>query len=122
MRALGLLTLTTLALGVAGCGGGDTKTVTETKTVTTPAQPQRDADAILDATAAFYAAGASGGVKRESLSLVKSNGTVADVLVAGEAHAILKKGDDRWVVVWDGNGIMPPETRDRFGIPADYGG
>jgi hypothetical protein len=105
-----------------GVRRGRHKTVTETKTVTTPAQPQRDADAILDATAAFYAAGVGGGVTRENLSLVKMNGTFADVLVAGDAHAILKKGGDRWIVVWDGNGIIPPETRDRFGIPADYGG
>jgi hypothetical protein len=54
--------------------------------------------------------------------VVKTNGTFADVLVADEAHAILKKADDTWLVVFDGNGAIPPEIRERFDIPEEYGG
>jgi ABC-type glycerol-3-phosphate transport system substrate-binding protein len=118
-----LLTLIA-ALATVGCGGGDTKTVTETKTVTvtntTPAPT--DQDAILDAATAFYAAGTGSGIPRSDLKVVKTNGTFADVQVGTDAHVILKKGGNTWVVLWDGNGTSPPETRQRFAIPADYGG
>ena len=123
MRRAILVPLAVLAL--AGCGEDKTKTVTETRTVTvtttTTAQPADERTAILNAAQAFYEA-SGGGVVREDLSVVKTNGRFADVLVAGEAHAILKKGGNTWVVVFDGNGAIPPAVRDRFGIPTDYGG
>ena len=120
-----LVTLAFVALFVVGCGDEKAETVTESKTVTvtttTPAAPTDERQAILDAAQAFYDA-SGGGVVRADLSVVKTNGRFADVLVAGDAHAILKKGGDTWVVIFDGNGAVPPETRDRFGIPPDYGG
>ena len=121
-----LLPLALLLAALAGCGDDKTKTVTETRTVTvtktTPAAPADDKTAILDAAEAFYAASADNSVKRSDLSIVKNDDRFADVLVAGEAHAILKKGGDTWVVVFDGNGAIPQEIRDRFGIPPEYGG
>jgi hypothetical protein len=108
-----------------GCGSGDTKTVTETKTVTAPAATTpagNDNDAILDAAVALYAAGPDSQISRGDLTVVKTNGTFADVNVANEAHVILKKAANTWIVVFDGNGSIPPETRQRFGIPAEYGG
>ena len=112
------------AVTLAGCGDETTKTVTETRTVTvtatTSASPAGDREAIVDATFAFYRL-SGGGVRREDLRVVKTNGTFADVLVANEAHAILKKADDTWLVVFDGNGAVPPEIRERYDIPPDYG-
>lgn len=109
----------------AGCGDEKTRTVTETRTVTvtatTPSSPANDREAIVDATYTFYRLSGSG-IPRAQLRVVKTDGTFADVLVANEAHAILKKADDTWLVVFDGNGSIPPETRERFGIPAEYGG
>jgi hypothetical protein len=125
LRLFGLGSFVILALVVAACGGSDTKTVTETKTVTAPAATTpagSDQDAILHAVVAFYAAGTDSGIGRGDLKVVKTNGTFADVQVGTDAHAILKQGGDTWVVVFDGNGSIPPETRQRFGIPADYGG
>jgi ABC-type glycerol-3-phosphate transport system substrate-binding protein len=120
-----LATLALAALFVAGCGDGTTKTVTETRTVTVataaPAPPTGDREAILDATEAFYAASGTG-INRRDLTLQKTDGRFADVLVAQDAHAILKKGGETWIVVFDGNGTIPPATRERFGIPAEYGG
>jgi hypothetical protein len=114
------------AAAIAGCGSDETKTVTDTKTVTvttpTTAPAPDERGAILDAVLAYYAADESGGISRSDLSVAKTDGRFADVLVAGEAHAILKKGGDTWVVVFDGNGIIPPTTVQRFGIPPEYGG
>jgi hypothetical protein len=110
---------------LSGCGSEKTKTVTETRTVTastTPAPAPDERDAILDAVLAYYAADESAGISRGDLSVAKTDGRFADVLVAGEAHAILKQGGDTWVVVFDGNGTIPPTTVQRFGIPAEYGG
>src|SRR5688500_6790076 len=119
LPALALATVT-----LAGCGDEPTKTVTETRTVTvtatTAANPAGDREAIVNATFAFYRL-SGGGVSREDLRVVKTDGTFADVLVANEAHAILKKADDTWLVVFDGNGAVPPEIRERFDIPPDYG-
>jgi ABC-type glycerol-3-phosphate transport system substrate-binding protein len=114
------------ALAISGCGSDKTKTVTETKTVTvtstTATPPPDDRSAILDAAGAFYAASTATGTKPNDLSLVKTDGTFADVNVGNEAHAILKKAGGLWVVVFDGNGSIPRETRQRYGIPAGYGG
>jgi len=119
------LTVALAAVALAGCGDEKTKTVTETRTVTvtatTPANPAGDREAIVEATYAFYRMSGSG-IPREQLRVVKTNGTFADVLVANEAHAILKKAGDTWVVVFDGNGSIPPEIRKRFNIPPEYGG
>ena len=128
MRLALLSAVLVAALAAMGCGTTKTKTVTETRTVTvastptTPPPASDDREAILDATAAFYANGTAGGIKRGDLRVVKTDGTFADVNVANEAHAILKKVGDTWVVVFDGNGSIPPDERQRFGIPADYGG
>ena len=120
-----LVTLALVALFVAGCGDDKTKTVTESRTVTvtttSPAPPTGDREAILDATEAFYAASGTG-INRRDLTLQKTDGRFADVLVAQDAHAILKKGGETWIVVFDGNGAIPAATRERFGIPAEYGG
>ena len=114
-----------VALSLAGCGGDETKTVTETRTVTatatTPASPASEREAIVDATYTFYRLSGSG-IPRDELRVEKTNGTFADVLVANEAHAILKQADGTWLVVFDGNGAIPPETRERFSIPPEYGG
>lgn len=119
------LVATLAALALAGCGDSETRTVTDTRTVTvtatTASTPAGDREAIVDATYTFYRLSGSG-IPREELRVVKTDGTFADVQVADEAHAILKKADDTWLVVWDGNGAIPPETRERFGIPAAYGG
>ena len=120
------LTIGLAAVALAGCGDDEeTKTVTETRTVTvtatTPANPAGDREAIVDATYTFYRLSGSG-IPREELRVEKTDGTFADVRVANEAHAILKKADDTWLVVFDGNGPIPPETRERFSIPPEYGG
>ncbi len=120
---LGLLAVLGAGLAFAGCGGGTTTVITTVVpggTATT--QTSADEGAILDAAVAFYKATGDDTFDRSQLKLVKTNGQFADVLVAQEAHVILKKGGDTWVVVWDGNGTMPPETRSRFGVPPDYGG
>ncbi|MDX6698773.1 MAG: hypothetical protein QOE65_2170 [Solirubrobacteraceae bacterium] len=113
------------AVTFAGCGDAKTKTVTETRTVTvtatTPSKPASDREAIVDATFTFYRLSGSG-IPRDQLQVQKTDGTFADVLVATDAHAILKKADDTWLVVFDGNGSIPPETRKRFSIPPEYGG
>ena len=95
--------------------------MTATTTTPAPAAPAGDRQAIVDATYTFYRLSGSG-IPRAELRVVKTDGTFADVQVADEAHAILKKADDTWLVVWDGNGAVPPETRERFGIPPGYGG
>ena len=120
-----LVPLAFVALLFAGCGDEKTKTVTETRTVTvtstTPSTPATQRTAIVDATYAFYRLSGSG-IPREELRVEKTNGTFADVNVANEGHAILKQADGTWLVVWDGNGTIPPETRERYSIPPEYGG
>lgn len=125
MRLPALALALAAAVAFAGCDETKTRTVTETRTVTVtaaaPSKPAGDREAIVDATYTFYRLSGSG-IPRAELRVVKTDGTFADVRVANEAHAILKKADDTWLVVFDGNGSIPPETRERFGIPPEYGG
>lgn len=109
-------------LGVAGCGDEDTRTVTVTRTVTAAAPESRAADreAILDSVMAYYAADESAGVDRDDLRIEKTNGRFADVVIADEAHAILKKARGQWIMLFDGNGVIPQDTVARFGIPPEY--
>jgi hypothetical protein len=109
-------------LGPAGCGDDETRTVTVTRTATTTAPQSRAADreAILDSVLAYYAADESAGVARSDLRIEKHNGRFADVVIANEAHAILKKARDHWIVLFDGNGVIPQDTVARFGIPPEY--
>jgi ABC-type glycerol-3-phosphate transport system substrate-binding protein len=110
-------------LGAAGCGGDEeTRTVTVNRTVTAAAPDSRAAEreAILDAVVAYYAADETAGVDRGDLRIEKTNRRFADVVIADEAHAILKKARGQWIVLFDGNGVIPQDTVARFGIPPEY--